>query len=126
MHCIDLGESFPTHIYLQNLASIQPRTSSLKVGRLPNGGKLLGVEAAEAGPGDGPRGADSLLDSSALDWALIDTIARKLGGTVVVAPQLLSKLYRARSRLYRNQILQENMRLKALAEIYKMHSFALL
>ena len=34
------------------------------------------------------------------------------------------KLHRARSRLYRNQILQENMRLKALAEIYTMHSFA--
>ena len=33
-------------------------------------------------------------------------------------------LYRARSRLYRSQILQENMRLKALAEIYTMHSFA--
>ena len=24
VHCVDLGESFPTHIYLQNLASIQP------------------------------------------------------------------------------------------------------
>ena len=36
----------------------------------------------------------------------------------------LGKLWRARSRLYRNQILQENMRLKALAEIYTMHSFA--
>ena len=34
------------------------------------------------------------------------------------------KLYRARSRLYRKEILQENMRLKALAEIYTMHSFA--
>ena len=30
VHCIDLGESFQTHIYLQNLASIQPRTSRLK------------------------------------------------------------------------------------------------
>ena len=30
VHCVDLGESFPTHIYLQNLASIQPRTSPLK------------------------------------------------------------------------------------------------
>ena len=29
-----------------------------------------------------------------------------------------------RSRLYRNQILQVNMRLKALAEIYTMHSFS--
>ena len=34
------------------------------------------------------------------------------------------KFDRARSRLYRGQILQENMRLKALAEIYTMHSFA--
>ena len=34
------------------------------------------------------------------------------------------KLYRTRSRLYRSQILQVNMRLKALAEIFTMHSFA--
>ena len=34
------------------------------------------------------------------------------------------KLDRARSRLYRGQILQESMRWKALAEIYTMHSFA--
>ena len=33
---------------------------------------------------------------------------------------------RARSRLYRNELLQVNMRWKALAEIYTMHSFALL
>ena len=30
MHCVDLGESFQTHIFLQNLVSIQPRTSPLK------------------------------------------------------------------------------------------------
>ena len=35
-----------------------------------------------------------------------------------------AKLWRARSRLYRSQILQVNMRWKALAEIYIMHSFA--
>ena len=34
------------------------------------------------------------------------------------------KLDRARSRLYQSQILQENMRWKALAEIYTMHPFA--
>ena len=34
------------------------------------------------------------------------------------------ELVRARSRLYRSQILQVNMRLKALAEIYTMHPFA--
>ena len=30
VHCVDLGESFQTHVYLQNLASIQPRTSPVK------------------------------------------------------------------------------------------------
>ena len=32
MHCVDLGESFPTSIYLQKSASIQPRTSLSKFG----------------------------------------------------------------------------------------------
>ena len=36
----------------------------------------------------------------------------------------LHELYTARSRPYRSEILQENMRLKVLAEIYTMHSFA--
>ena len=30
MHCVDLGESLPTSIYLRNLVSIQPRTSPVK------------------------------------------------------------------------------------------------
>ena len=30
MHCVDRGESLQTRIYLQHLASIQPRTSPLK------------------------------------------------------------------------------------------------
>jgi hydroxyethylthiazole kinase len=48
-------------------------------------GKLLGVEAAEGGKEDNkPRGADSSLDTSDLNYDLIDTIARKMGGTVVV------------------------------------------
>ena len=34
------------------------------------------------------------------------------------------ELDRARSRLHRSEILQLNMCLKALAEIYTMHSFA--
>ena len=43
------------------------------------------------------------------------------GGSSCIARS--DKLDRARSRLYRSQILQENMRWKALAEIYTMHSF---
>ena len=34
VHCVDLDESFPTSIYLQNLASIQPRTSPKKFGKM--------------------------------------------------------------------------------------------
>ena len=30
VHCVDLGESFQTHIYLQNFVSIQPGTSPPK------------------------------------------------------------------------------------------------
>ena len=37
MHCVDLVESFQTQIYLQNLASIQPRTSPLKFAGDPGG-----------------------------------------------------------------------------------------
>ena len=35
VHCVDLGERFPTSIYLQYLASIQPRTSLVKIVRSP-------------------------------------------------------------------------------------------
>ena len=48
-------------------------------------------------------------------------VDRAVGAAAVAG---CGKLYRARSRRYRNKILQENMRLKALAEIYTMHSFA--
>ena len=35
VHCVDLGESFQTHIFLQILASIQPRTSPVKFATSP-------------------------------------------------------------------------------------------
>ena len=50
VHCVDLGESFQTHIYLQNLASIQPRTSPVKSAR-----SSLFVGAA--GGGHAPHGS---------------------------------------------------------------------
>ena len=61
------------------------------------------------------------------------TVANPTSQTAVTATQAVrasigtarsGKLHRARSRLYRSQILQVNTRWKALAEIYKMHSFA--
>ena len=60
VHCVDLGESFQTHIYLQNLASIQPRTSPLKFAAqtatnpsLPSLSRVLAPSAR----GRPPRGA---------------------------------------------------------------------
>ena len=47
VHCVDLGESFPTSIYLQNLASIQPRTSLVKFARSPR------TDPSGSTPGEG-------------------------------------------------------------------------
>ena len=62
---------------------------------------------------------EDLRDPHAKDGS--SPLGRDLGSRCTVG---LGKLDRARSRLYRSQILQQNMRLKALAEIYTMHSFA--
>ena len=35
VHCVDLGESFHMSIYLQNVASISPRTNLVKFARSP-------------------------------------------------------------------------------------------
>ena len=52
VYCVDLGESFQTHIYLQNLASIQPRTSPVKLTEVREAGGHAGGEAGgEAGGG---------------------------------------------------------------------------
>ena len=57
VHCVDLGESFQTHIFLQNLASIQPRTSPVKFARPSLGGE---VGSAGGGPlSSGPRLSDT-------------------------------------------------------------------
>ena len=72
----------------------QTHSASILICRPAGGGRrAAGPRAAERPPG---RGRDGLA----------------LGGAAV-----------ARSRLYRNEILQVNMRWTALAQIYKMHSF---
>ena len=56
VHCVDLGESFQTHIHLQNFVSIQPRTSPLKFAaafrpvRRRALGDLAGVSCKELNP----------------------------------------------------------------------------
>ena len=53
----------------------------------------------------------------------INQSRRALACYLLIALLQLRRNDRARSRLCRSQILQVNMRLKALAEIYTMHSF---
>ena len=121
MHCVDLGESFPTHIFLKNLASVRPRTSPVKFARKSWSSTFEDLERAG-------REKDSIF----LRVPRLDSPRPELTsgwpGRFARRPALQrtwsGKLDRVRSRLYRGQILQQNMRLKALAEIYTMHSFA--
>ena len=57
VHCVDLDESFPTRIYLQKSASIQPRTSPVKFARSPctdpPGGSPAAVRLPEQNEGQG-------------------------------------------------------------------------
>ena len=106
-------------------------------------GRALRVPQAPA-HGRPPRRARSLMngwfgfwriDSVSELWGIIsisakyDKVVPRSGPglrehVVHAATARSGKLYRARSRLCRSQILQVSMRLKALTEIYTMHSFA--
>ena len=62
MHCVDLGESFQTHIFLQNFASIQPRTSPLKfASSLPAVGRVANLREP-ARDVNGALAVDGVLD----------------------------------------------------------------
>ena len=52
VHCVDLGESFQTHIFLQKLASIQPKTSPVKFAR-----SIGAASRFHSPPGHGSSGA---------------------------------------------------------------------
>ena len=61
VHYVDLGESFQTHVFLQNLASIQPRTSPVKFARPSNAAAIgpppRGGRRARGWPRASPAGA---------------------------------------------------------------------
>ena len=61
VHCVDLGESFQTHIFLQNLASIQPRTSLVKLLDASSADGLASSGAGAGGPDGGPVPASARL-----------------------------------------------------------------
>ena len=61
MHFVDLGESFPTHIFSQNLASIQLRTSPAKFAFSPRTVRIIIIiiitTDPRGEPGDGGQEA---------------------------------------------------------------------
>ena len=100
---VDFEKCCKTRIFLQKSVPIQPKTSNI----LPKICQKLATTLRV------PAAAGRSHASTRTGTALAAQLAAPCG-----------KIYRARSRLYRNEILQVNMRLKALAEIYVMHSFA--
>ena len=57
VHCVDLGESFQTHIFLQNFVSIEPRTSPVKFAdfRRHKAGAMVRAQEERRGARPRPR-----------------------------------------------------------------------
>ena len=118
VHCVDLGESFQTHIYLQNLASIQPRTSPVKFARPSlQFRKGAPVEKMQV---RGRRLALVVTSISSPLWRTKSWRATRTYPSKLAIRCKICKIWRARSRLYQNEILQENMRLTAFFNLYKI------
>ena len=119
---VDFAKCCKTHIYLQKSVPIQPKTSNI----LPKFCQPAGATvdfATDAGP--------RRVAAKAVILAVPSYAAAAVRGAFFENAffenaffKNFANLWRARSRLYRSQILQVNTRWKALAEIYKMHSFA--
>ena len=60
VHCVDLGKSFQTHIYLQNFVSIQPRTN-FRAGVRTFAPEPATALAAQSGCGPAPPGGALVL-----------------------------------------------------------------
>ena len=91
----------------QHFAEILP-----KIGNRGSGGGSPGGGR----PGGGPRGARATsFEPSGLRVGTFCTVC-----TVCKFLQNFAKFWRARSRLYQNEILQENMRLTAFFKIYQI------
>ena len=77
-------------------------------------------QKAKVDPPEGRSGPDI----AAHDHVKQSQLGGVLIGKLKPGPGSNWKIKTVRSRLYRSQILQVNIRWKALAEIYTMHSFA--
>ena len=126
---VDFEKCCKTHIFLQKSVPIQPKTSNI----LPKICEKLTTtlrehfdreeanrRRANRRRSSSTRGSGSRSVRRAVDSTRGGGSPAREGSGVGG----FSKLRKVRSRLYRSQFLQVNMRLKALAEIYTMHSFA--
>ena len=83
VHLVDFVKSFPTNIYLQNLASIQERTRPLKFAHLAEKiGVTFDIEPFNYGRGPGSPGAAGAAGGpgdlgAALVWAARKALADK-------------------------------------------------
>ena len=106
LQCVDLGESFQTHIHLQNLASIQPRTSRSKLADTSE----QGCSQADSRSGGWKRDAGAFAAGAAAPAA----------ETAAATSESVGWQNVARFRLYRLRFLQENMRSTAFFKIYQI------
>ena len=128
-------------LYLQNLASIQPRTSPKKFGKMGIWDFEISfafspVLAFEIRGQRTPQSASSKRPTTTLTAAVFPltdisenaliAARRTAQYTWGICTRRAGKLCKARSRLYRSQSLQVlvNTLWKALDEIYTMHTFA--
>ena len=112
VHCVDLGESFRTHFYLQNLVSIQPKTSPVKFARSTPPGWKPGMSSARSSC---PVSQRVHLTRRTKLVQLHPLCLRFLQSRSAVPKWLPGRLSGTRARLCPSRCLQVNMRLKFAA-----------
>ena len=117
VHCVDLGESFPTRIYLQKSASIQPRTSPSKFGEKFNSlfTSLLTAAPSSRCPGTRERPVRRFLRRCGLrcvgrfpERLAEDAFFHDPGNCHLGSP-LFIQLRQAKSLLYRSRFLHTSL-----------------
>ena len=84
VHFVDLGENFPTHIFLQNLASIQKRTRPCEIdSRLQDWQKLRNFERFLNKNFGGWLSISSKISADGFPY-LLENIFRALGSLLIV------------------------------------------
>ena len=141
---LELEKCYQTHIFLQDFVLIQPRTSPPKICKLlvkivnfaslllviklfatfANFANLVGTAAAPARPRTSSTPRTRSPRTSSCTGSPPTASPGSGGACCMEARGRANARQGSFEALYRGQILQANMRLKALAKIYTMHCFA--